>query len=118
MATLKLFFGIGVIAAVILLAIKVIPPFFSNYQFEDSIKTEALQSTYSTRSEDAIRDSVIKHAHDYDIELTPEQVRVTRTGGFGSVNLIIEADYTVPLYLPGYSTTLNFHASSKNRGVF
>jgi len=118
MATLKLCFGIGVLAAIILLAIRVIPPFFSNYQFEDSIKTEALQSTYTTRTEDAIRDSVIKHARDYDIELTPEQVHVSRTGGFGSGSLIIEADYTVPLDLPGYSTTLNFHASSKNRGVF
>jgi len=118
MATLKLFFGIGVIAAVVLLAIKVIPPFFSNYEFEDSIKTEALQSTYTTRSEDAIRDAVIKHARDYDIALTPEQIHVSRTGGLGNGTLTIEADYSVPLDLPGYSTTLNFHPSSKNRGVF
>jgi len=118
MATLKLFFGIGVIAAVILLAVKVIPPFFSNYEFEDALKTEAMQSTYTTRTEDAIRDAVVKHARDYDITLAPEQVHVSRTGGMGTGTLLIEVDYTIPLDLPGYSTTLNFHSSSKNRGAF
>jgi len=118
MATLKLILIFGLFAAVGLVGIKVIPPFFSNYEFEDSIKNEALQSTYSTRSEDDIRESVIKHARDYDIALTPKQVKVSRTGGYGNGNLLIEADYSVLLELPGYSTTLNFHPSTANRGVF
>lgn len=118
MATLKLILVFAMLAALGLVAIKVIPPFFSNYEFEDSIKNEALQSTYSTRSEDDIRDSVIKHARDYDIALTPKQVRVSRTGGFGNGNLLIEAEYSVPVELPGYSTTLNFHPSTANHGVF
>jgi hypothetical protein len=118
MATLKLVLGFALFAAVGLVGIKVIPPFFSNYEFEDSIKNEALQSTYSTRTEDDIRESIIKHARDYDIVLTPKQVKVSRTGGFGNGNLLIEADYSVPLDLPGYSTTLNFHPSTANRGVF
>jgi hypothetical protein len=118
MATLKLVLGFALFAAVGLVGIKVIPPFFSNYEFEDSIKNEALQSTYSTRSEDDIRESIIKQARDYDIMLTPKQVKVSRTGGYGNGNLIIEADYSVPIDLPGYSTTLNFHPSTANRGVF
>ncbi|HUB01031.1 MAG TPA: hypothetical protein VL983_00015 [Terriglobales bacterium] len=118
MATLKLIFGFALFAAVGLAGVKVIPPFFSNYEFEDSIKNEALQSTYSTRSEDDIRESVIKHARDYDIMLTPKQVKVSRSGGYGNGNLLIEAEYSVPLELPGYSTTLNFHPSTANRGVF
>jgi len=118
MGTLRLLLGFAVFAALGLVAFKVIPPFFSNYEFEDSIKTEALQSTYSSRSEDEIRDTVIKHARNYDIALTPKQVHVARTGGFGSGVLTISADYTVPLDLPGYSTTLEFHPSSANKGVF
>ncbi len=118
MATLKLFFGLGVLVGVAYLGIKVLPPFFSNYEFEDSIKEEALHSTYSSRSEDDIRDTVIKHAHDFDIELTPKQVRVSRSGTYGSGTLSIEADYSVPVNLPGYSMTLDFHPSSNNRGVF
>ncbi len=105
-------------AAAGLLCFKLIPPFFANYELEDSIKTEAVQSTYSTRTEDDIREAVIKHARNYDIELTSKQVHITRTGGFGTGTLSIEAEYSVPVDLPGYSTTLDFHPSSQNKGVY
>jgi len=118
MGTLKLILGFGVVAAMVLVAIKVIPPCFANYQFEDTLKADAVQATYSTRTEEDIRNTVIKHAHDYDIPLTPQQVHVTRVGGFGTGTLNIEAEYSVPIELPGYSTTLNFHPSSSNKGVY
>lgn len=106
------------IGAVAIVGIKIIPPYFSNYEFEDYIKNEALQSTYSTRSEDEIRDSIIKRARDYDIQLNSRQVKVTRNGSNGNGSLFIEAEYSVPVELPGYSTTLTFHPSTKNKGVF
>jgi hypothetical protein len=115
---MKLVLGFGVFLAMIVLGIKVIPPYFSNYEFEDSLKEEALQSTYTSRSEEDIRKTVIKHAHQYDIALTPQQVKVSRIGGFGTGTLNIEAEYSVPLDLPGYSTTLNFHPSSSNKGIY
>lgn len=118
MGTLKALFGLLVIVVVAILGIKIIPPYFSNYEFEDFIKNEALQSTYSTRSEDEIRDSIIKHARDYDIQLTTRQVKVSRTGSSGNGSLFIEAEYSVPIELPGYSTTINFHPSTKNKGVY
>jgi len=118
MATLKLVFGVAIFVALVLVGIKIIPPFFSNYELEDSIKTEALQSTYSSRTEDDIRDTIIKQARNYDIALTPKQVHVSRVGMNGNGTLNIEAEYSVQLELPGYSTTLNFHPSSKNKGVF
>ena len=77
-----------------------------------------MQSTYTTRTEDDIRDAVIKEARKYDIALTPKQVHVSRVGTIASGSLTIEADYTVPIDLPGYSTTLEFHPSTKNKGVF
>jgi|SRR5271165_62709 len=118
MGTLKLILGFGVFVMVAILGIKVVPPFFSNYEFEDAIKNEALQATYSTRSEDDIRTAVIKRARDYDIALTEKQVHVTRTGTSGNGSLSITAEYSIPLDLPGYSTTLDFHASTANKGVF
>ena len=118
MATFKLILGVGVNVVVAFLGIKILPVFFSNYEFEDFLKEEALHSTYSNRSEDDIRDGVIKHARDYDIALTAKQVRVSRTGMNGNGTLTIEADYTVPVELPLYTTTVEFHPSSKNKGVF
>jgi len=118
MATLRLVVGFGVFALVALVCWKLIPPFFSNYELEDAIKNDALQATYSMRSEDDIRETVIKHARNYDIELTPKQVRVTRTGSYGNGTLTIEAEYSVPVDFPGYTTNLEFHPSSNNKGVF
>lgn len=118
MATLKLIFGVAIFGLVALAGIKIVPPFFSNYELEDAIKTEALQSTYSTRTEDDVREAIIKQARNYDIALTPKQVHVSRVGGFGNGSLTIEADYSVPVDLPGYSTSLEFHPSSKNKGIY
>jgi len=118
MATVKLVFGFAIIAMLVLAGAKIIPPYFSNYEFEDSIKTESVQSTYSTRSEEDIREAIIKQARNYDIVLTPKQVHVSRVGGFGSGSLNIDAEYSVPIDLPGYSTTLNFHPSTSNKGVY
>jgi len=118
MATLKLIFGVAIFGLVALAGIKIVPPFFSNYELEDAIKTEALQSTYSARTEDDVREAIIKQARNYDIALTPKQVHVSRVGGFGNGSLTIEADYSVPVDLPGYSTSLEFHPSSKNKGVY
>jgi len=118
MGTFKLALGVAVFAALVIAGIKIVPPFFANYELEDSIKTEALQATYSTRSEDDIRAAIVKQARNYDIALTPKQVQVSRSGSFGSGVLNIEADYSVQIDLPGYSTTLEFHPSSKNKGVF
>jgi hypothetical protein len=118
MATLKLIFGFAVFIMLALVGLKVVPPYFANYELEDSIKTEALQATYTTRTEEDIRETVIKQARNYDIALTPKQVKVTRVGGFGTGTLNIEAEYSVPIDLPGYSTTLEFHPSTKNKGVY
>jgi len=118
MATVKLVSGFAIIGLAVLICFKLIPPFFANFELEDAMKNEATQSTYSTRTEEDIRASIIKVAHNYDIALTPKQVRVTRTGGYGIGTLSIDAEYSVPIALPGYSATLNFHPGSQNKGVF
>jgi hypothetical protein len=118
MGTVKLIFGFAIFAALILGGIKIVPPFFANYELEDAMKTEATQSTYSVRTEDDIRESIIKQARGYDIALTPKQVHVVRTGNYGTGTLTIDAEYSVPVDLPGYSTALQFHPASTNKGVF
>lgn len=118
MATLKLVFVVAILGVLVLVGVKVIPPYFANYELEDTIRTEALQATYSTRTEDDIRNAVIKEARKYEIPLTPKQVHITRTGGIATGTLSIEAEYSVSIELPGYSTVIEFHPSTKNKGVF
>ena len=118
MGKIKLVLGIFVIVAAVYLCAELIPPFFSNYQFEDAIKTEALQSTYTTRTEDAIRETVFRKAQDLEIPLTKDDIKVQRNGTMGSGSLLIETQYTVHLNLPGYPLDLHFNPSSRNKGVF
>jgi hypothetical protein len=118
MATLKLAFVLAILLALVVVGMKVIPPYFANYELEDSIRTEALQATYTTRTEDDIRNAVIKEARKYEIVLTPKQIHITRTGGIATGTLSIEAEYSVPIELPGYSTIIQFHPSTQNKGVF
>jgi len=115
---MKLFFGILVIAAGIFASVALIPPYWANYQFEDAIKTEALMATNSTKTEDAIRDSVYKRAQDFGVPLDKEKIKVQHLGGNGSGSVTIEAPYTVTVSIPGYPITLNFDPTTTNKGVF
>ena len=118
MGTIKLVLGFGVIVAAVLFGIAFIPPYFANYQFEDQLKTEALAATYTTRTEEEIKTVILRKAKDLDIPLEDKQVKVVRTGNMGTGTLSITADYTIPVSMPGYQTSLEFHASSSNKGVY
>ncbi len=118
MSTVKLLLGIGVIAAIITIGVQVLPPFMNNYQFEDALNNQALAATYSNKSEDDIRDMAYKAAKEMDIPIKPEQIKVVRAGGMGTGTLSIEANYTVHVDLPGYPLDLNFHAATKNKGIY
>ena len=118
MDTFKVVLTFGVLIALIIVGVKIIPPYYENYQFEDTLKNDVLQATYSNRSIDDLRVLVIKHAQEYDIALTPQQVHIVRTGGFGTGTLEIDAQYTVPVEFPGYATSLDFHPSTSNKGVY
>lgn len=118
MNTIKLLLGIAAIVAVIIVGVEVLPPYMSNYQFQDALNNEALAATYSTKTEDEIRDLAYKAAKENDIPIKPEQIKVVRAGGMGTGSLVIEAEYTVHVDLPGYPMDLNFKATSKNKGIY
>jgi hypothetical protein len=117
MGSLKLVTGIFVMVAAVYLIAVLAPPFFSNYQFEDSIRTEAQMDTYNTKTEDQIRDAIFKKAQDLDVPVSREQIKVQRTGVTGTGSISIEAPYIVHISLPGYPLDLNFDPSSRNKGV-
>jgi len=118
MDTLKLVLGLLVLVAVVYFGILLVPPYFSNYEFQDFIQNEAVQATYTPKAEDAIRDTVLKKAQDLDIPLTKEQIKVVRIGSQNTGSVSITANYTVHLSIPGYPTDLHFTASTSNKSTF
>jgi hypothetical protein len=91
-----------------------IPPVFSNFQFQDAIENMALIGSYSTKSDDAIREEVYRKAQDLELPLTREQIQVQRSPNNA---LIISVDYSVHVDLPMYPVDLKFHPASKNKPI-
>ena len=118
MGTIKAFLGIFVIVGGLYVGIKVIPPYFSNYQFEDAIKDEATRDSYAAKSESDIQDAIFKKAQDFDIPIKKEGIHVVRQGNQFSGTVIVRASYVVHVDLPLYPLDLNFDASTQNKGVF
>ena len=113
MKTLKLIFTLGIVAVLIYSGWQLVPPFFYHYQFQDALDNEARFDSYTNnRTEDDIKNSVIKKAEDLEIPLTTNQVQVQRLPN----NIVyIEANYSVHVELPGYPLDLQFKVSSKNK---
>ena len=118
MGTFKAFLGIFVVVGGLYVGIKIIPPYFSNYQFQDAIKDEATRDSYASKSESDIQDAIFKKAQDFDIPLTKEGIHVERQGSQFNGTVIIRAPYVVHVDLPGYPLDLHFDASTQNKCVF
>ena len=116
MGSIKLLAGFALIVGVFYGAWMLIPPYFANYEFEDQIKNTAVSGTYTTKSDDELRDIILKEAKDLDIPVTKNQVRVSRIGS-SNMGLAIDVDYTVHVDLPGYPVDLHFHPSTQNKSM-
>ncbi len=115
---MKMVFGILIIVGAVILIAALAPPYFSNYEFQDALKTESQMTTYTTKTEDVIRDEVFRKAQEMDIPITKDQIKVVRNGVVGTGSVDIEASYIVHVNLPGYPLDLHFDASARNKGVF
>ncbi len=118
MGTIKLLFGIFLIGASIYMGIELVPPYYSNYEFQDAIKAEALDSTYTPKTEADIQASVLKIAQGYSIPLTLDGIKVERAGEQGRSVITIDAPYIVHLDVPGYPIDLHFDPNTQNKSPF
>lgn len=106
MGTVKALGGLLVVVLGAYLAFQLIPPYFANYQLRDSIYEIAKFAPVSSKSDEDIRNDVLKKAREYEIPLTAEQVKVTRE----DKSVIISVDYTRTVNLVGgKSYTFEFH---------
>lgn len=118
MSTFKLILGIAVIVITIYLGIQIVPAYYSNYEFQDTITREALDSTYKPITEDDIRAQVVKDAQQYDVPISDTDVKVERSGGTGNGSVSIQVNYVVHVSVPLYPFDLHFNSSSTNKGFY
>jgi len=117
MDSVRLIFGLFVMVAALYLGIKVVPPYYANYELQDAINNEALLATNSSKSEQAIQDSVFKQAQQLGIPITEDAIKVHRSGSQFSGSVSIEVPYTIHVDMPGFPFDLHFDPATTNKGV-
>ncbi|MGA8153519.1 MAG: hypothetical protein WB952_21385 [Terriglobales bacterium] len=118
MGTVRMVFGLLVIAAAVYIGAELVPVYYANYEFQEAINTEATLQTYTTKPEAEIQQTIFKKAQDLEIPVSKDQIKVQRRGTTGVGSLSIQAPYDIHLDLPGYPLDLHFSAATENKSPF
>ena len=113
MATVKAIGGVLAILFVIYACFQIAPPMMANYSFQDDLRQVALMDSGNfQKTEDDVRNEVLKRAKEHDLPIDARQIIVQRVNSPGMSALYVAADYTVPISLPGYSFDMHFTPNS------
>lgn len=112
---LNLVLTLAVLGSMIFAAVKIVPAYFANFQFQDAIQSESrfALTGYPKKSEDDIREDVWKKAQELGIPVKREDIRIIISEGRVDIGL----DYTVPIDLAVYQLTLQFHPHADNHTI-
>ena len=114
MTTIKAIFGILLIVALIYLGWQAIPPYFYNYQFKDDLTEIARFASVSNKSEEEIRNEVLKKAVYYSLPIRPDQITVIRDGG--DVGISVNYNVVVNLVV-GRRWTMHFTPATESKSL-
>ncbi len=113
MRELKSIFGVLLLLVGGFVLYKVVPVYWGNYRLGREVDEQAISLTYTNKNEADIAVILVERAHSFDVEITPEQVKVVRTPS----DLSITVEYSVHVDLPFYPLDLKFKDESKNHNV-
>ncbi len=114
MKSLKALLAIAIFGSLVYVAYRVAPVYLSSYQFQDAVEEEARLDCYSQKTEQDIRDSVLKKAQSLDLPLTADQIQVQKLSNAVSIS----AAYTVHIDLPVHPFDLSFTPNSQNHKAY
>ena len=114
MGKLKGLIALLIIAGGFYVGWKMIPPYFHKYEFQDDLDEIARRNSYTHKTDDEVRASVIQQAGTRDIALREEQVNITRNvDGIG-----ISVRYRVHVDMVMHPVDLDFAVNSMNKRAF
>ena len=102
-----------ILAFMVYAAVKVVPPYVSEYELSDKMQETARFASVNRNSEDQIRDAIFKTIDELQIPATKEDIKVTAAGG----RVTITVDYKVPIDLMVYKFDLHFTPSTANKDI-
>jgi hypothetical protein len=112
---LKILIVLCVLGAVVFVAAKIVPVYFANYQFQDSVQTEVRFAVvnYPTKTADDLQNDLWKKAQELGIPTQKDAIRVA----MDNHGVEIDLDYSVPIDLVVYQLNLQFHPYADKRGM-
>lgn len=110
---LKAILVTAILAFLIYAAVKVVPPYVSEYQLADKMQETARYASVTRSSVDQIRETIYKEMVDLNIPAQKEDLKITAEAGKVSISL----DYRVPIDLTVYKFDLHFTPSSANKDL-
>ena len=92
----------------------------ANIELKDDLQDIATQlgvrvGATDIASDTELRDVILRKAEKYNISIAPDHVIVLRDGYGKDAHIYLEADYSVPIYLPHYTFFMYFTASSARK---
>ena len=104
-----------ILGSMVFAAVRVVPVYFANYQFQDAIESESrfALTGYPKKSIEDVRDDVWQKAQELSIPVRKDDIRIDETNGSVTISL----DYSVPIDLAVYQFTLNFHPHADNHTI-
>jgi hypothetical protein len=116
MGTIKAILGFLAIILVVIALFQVAPPIMANFSFTDDLRQVAMMAGANpNKSDDDVRNDVLRKAKEHDLPISEKQVTVQRILTPGLMAVYVAADYSVPINLPGYSFEMHFNPSSENK---
>ena len=97
--------AILVIAGLVGLAAMLAPVYIHNLELQNFVSDLASRSDTPAKSDDLLRTWVVDKAHDLDLPIKPESVRILRS----SEGMRIDVRYQVRVDIPGYTVNLHFY---------
>ena len=116
MGIIKACIGFLAIAAVVVGLFQILPPMLANYSFSADLKTVSMMDGNSQKTDDDVREDVLRKAKEHDLPVEAKQVTVQRINTPGLSAIYVAADYSVTISLPGYSFDMHFNPTSGNKG--
>lgn len=112
-ATRSFLLTIIIVAALIFFGVEIIPPYFANYQLQDSIETEARFAAGNNKNQQDILSDVMWKIKDLGIPAQAKDVHVTMVQDVVTISI----NYSVPINLRVYQFTLQFHPHADNSTI-
>lgn len=102
-----------IVGFLVFAGVKVVPPYFANYQLQDSMETEARFAIVNHKGDEDIREDIWKKVQELEIPAKRENIKVSTEQRSVSISL----DYVIPVDLRVYQFNLEFHPHADNHTI-